>query len=74
MMEDRSLRYVCRQAAKRAGIKRRVHPHLFRHASAYYTTFPSLFILKAIGLDRAQSTAVYGHNGRLALAPARLGA
>jgi integrase/recombinase XerD len=32
MMEDRSLRYVCRQAAKRAGIKRRVHPHLFRHA------------------------------------------
>jgi integrase/recombinase XerD len=34
MMEDRSLRYVCRQAAKRAGIKRRVHPHLFRHACA----------------------------------------
>jgi site-specific recombinase XerD len=34
MMEDRSLRYVCRQAAKRAGIKRRVHPHLLRHACA----------------------------------------
>jgi site-specific recombinase XerD len=34
MMEDRSLRYVCRQAAKRAGIKRRVHPHLFRHSHA----------------------------------------
>jgi site-specific recombinase XerD len=34
MMEDRSLRYVCRQAAKRAGIQRRVHPHLFRHACA----------------------------------------
>jgi integrase/recombinase XerD len=34
MMEDRSLRYVCRQAAKRAGIKRRVHPHLFRHYAA----------------------------------------
>ena len=34
MMEDRSLRYVCRQAAKRAGIKRRVPPHLFRHACA----------------------------------------
>jgi integrase/recombinase XerD len=34
MMEDRSLRYVCRQAAKRAGIRRRVHPHLFRHACA----------------------------------------
>jgi integrase/recombinase XerD len=34
MMEDRSFRYVCRQAAKRVGIKRRVHPHLFRHACA----------------------------------------
>jgi integrase/recombinase XerD len=34
LMEDRSLRYVCRQAAKRAGIQRRVHPHLFRHACA----------------------------------------
>jgi integrase/recombinase XerD len=34
MMEDRTLRYVCRQAAKRAGIKRRVHPHLLRHACA----------------------------------------
>jgi integrase/recombinase XerD len=33
-LEERSLRYVCRQAAKRAGIKRRVHPHLFRHACA----------------------------------------
>jgi integrase/recombinase XerD len=34
MMDDRSFRYVCRQAAKRASIKRRVHPHLFRHACA----------------------------------------
>ena len=34
VMEDRSLRYVCRQAARRAGIERRVHPHLFRHACA----------------------------------------
>ncbi|HEX4170626.1 MAG TPA: site-specific integrase [Bryobacteraceae bacterium] len=34
LMEDRSFRYVCRQAAKRVGIKRRVHPHLFRHACA----------------------------------------
>src|SRR5580704_17881051 len=34
MLEERSLRYVCRQAAKRVGIKRRVHPHLFRHACA----------------------------------------
>jgi integrase/recombinase XerD len=34
MMEDRSFRYVCRQAGKRADIERRVHPHLFRHACA----------------------------------------
>jgi integrase/recombinase XerD len=34
MMDERSLRCVCRQAAKRAGIQRRVHPHLFRHACA----------------------------------------
>jgi site-specific recombinase XerD len=30
----RSIRHVCRQAARRASIKRRVHPHLFRHACA----------------------------------------
>jgi site-specific recombinase XerD len=34
LMDDRSFRYVCRQAAKRVGIKRRIHPHLFRHACA----------------------------------------
>jgi integrase/recombinase XerD len=34
LMEDRSFRYVCRQAAKRAGIRRRIHPHLLRHACA----------------------------------------
>ncbi|MFZ0593341.1 MAG: site-specific integrase [Bryobacteraceae bacterium] len=34
LMEDRSFRYVCRQAAKRVGIKRRIHPHLLRHACA----------------------------------------
>ena len=42
------------------------------HASAYYTTFQSSFILKTIAPGRAQSAAVYGHNGRLALVPARL--
>jgi integrase/recombinase XerD len=30
----RSIRYVFRKAAQRAGIKCRVHPHLFRHACA----------------------------------------
>jgi site-specific recombinase XerD len=33
-LDDRSLRYVCRQAAKNAGIERSIHPHLFRHACA----------------------------------------
>jgi integrase/recombinase XerD len=30
----RSIRHVFRKAAQRAGIKRRVYPHLFRHACA----------------------------------------
>jgi hypothetical protein len=48
------------------------HPHVLRRASAYYTTFQSSFILKAIALDQAPSAADYGHNGRLAFVPARL--
>jgi integrase len=60
------------QAARKAGIQKHVTPHTLRHASAYYTTFQSSFILKIIGLGQTQSTAVYGRNGRLALAPARL--
>ena len=63
---------ACREAAQRAGITKSVRPHLLRHASAYYTTFQSSFILKTIALGRAQSAAVYGQNGRLALVPARL--
>lgn len=62
---------ACQAAAKRAGITKHVSPHTLRHASAYYTTFQSSFILKAIGLDQAQSTAVYGRHVRLALVPAR---
>ncbi|MBV8828165.1 MAG: site-specific integrase [Acidobacteriaceae bacterium] len=61
-------------AARKAGIQKHVTPHTLRHASAYYTTFQSSFILKAIGLDQAQSAAVYGRNGRLAPVPARLAA
>jgi integrase len=60
------------QAARRAGIEKHVTPHTLRHASAYYTTFQSSFILKTIALGRAQSVAVYGHDGLLALVPARL--
>jgi integrase/recombinase XerD len=33
-LDDRSIRFVCFEAGKRAGIEHRVHPHLFRHAAA----------------------------------------
>src|SRR5580693_6271572 len=57
---------ACRQAAHSAGIAKSVHPHLLRKASAYYTTFQSLFILKIIGAGQAQLAAVYGRYGLLA--------
>ena len=53
---------------------KRIRPHTIRHASAYYTTFPTRFILKAIGLGQARSAAVYGPGGSLspvAAQPAR---
>jgi site-specific recombinase XerD len=33
-MEERTIRYLCRHAGRRAGLKQRVYPHLFRHACA----------------------------------------
>jgi site-specific recombinase XerD len=33
-LDDRAIRGLCFEAGKRAGIERRVHPHLFRHACA----------------------------------------
>jgi integrase/recombinase XerD len=33
-LDERSIRDLCFEAGKRAGIERRVHPHLFRHACA----------------------------------------
>jgi site-specific recombinase XerD len=33
-MEQRSIRYLCRTAGLRAGLKPSIHPHLFRHACA----------------------------------------
>jgi hypothetical protein len=71
---DKSVWYACTEAARHGGLTKRVTPHTLRHASAYYTTFQSLFILKAIALDRAQSAAVYGRYARLALPPAQLAA
>jgi integrase/recombinase XerD len=61
-----------RAAKERAGISKRVSPHTLRHASAYYTTFQSSFILKAIALGQARSTAVYGRDAQLPLVSARL--
>ena len=33
-MESKSIRHVCANAGRRAGIQRRVHPHVFRHCFA----------------------------------------
>jgi len=62
---------ACRQAAQRAGITKHVSPHTIRHASAYYTTFPTPFILKAIGFGRVRFAAVYGPGGPLSPVAAR---
>jgi integrase/recombinase XerD len=56
---------ACQRTHQVAGIHKPVTPHSFRHASAYYTTFPTLFILKTIGLGQARSGAVYGPRGPL---------
>jgi integrase len=63
---------ACQKAGQDAGISKAVHPHSLRHASAYYTTFQSLFILKTICFGQPQSAAVYGHDGLLAPLPGRL--
>jgi len=70
-LDKSAVEQACHKARRLADIRKPATPHSLRHASAYYTTFPSSFILKTIGLDRAQSVAVYGRYGRLALEPAR---
>ena len=52
--------HACQGAVRRAGIAKKVSPHCLRHASAYYTTFQSPFILKTIALVRARSAGAYG--------------
>src|SRR5262249_3408231 len=71
-ISDKTVWNICKAAATRAGIKKRMSPHVLRQASAYYTTFQSPFILKTIGLGQVQSAAVYGRSGLLALEPAQL--
>jgi len=61
-MSDRAVWYTCKEAARYARIKKHVTPHTLRHASAYYTTFQSSLILKAIGLGRTESAEVDGHH------------
>lgn len=34
LLDQRTIRYLCRNAGQRAGLKQRIHPHLFRHACA----------------------------------------
>jgi site-specific recombinase XerD len=63
---------ACEKAARRSGIRKKIHPHTLRQASAYYTTFQSSFILKTIGLGQVQSAAVYGRSGLLRPEPAQL--
>jgi integrase len=70
---NKAVWHVCREASRRAGITKAIRPHTLRHASAYYTTFQSTFILKVIALGQAQSAAVYGRNRLLAPVPAQLG-
>ena len=59
-ISDKTLWYACKEAAARAGIKKRIGPHTLRHASAYCTTFQSWFILKTIGPGRERFAGVYG--------------
>ena len=69
---SKMVRAAVQFAATRAKLQKHVTPHTLRHASAYYTTFQSAFILKAIALGQAQSAAAYGRYVRLALAPSPL--
>jgi integrase len=55
------IRQICHELGQKAGIKKRVYPHVMRHASAYYTTFRKQFIPKRIAPGQWQFAEVYGH-------------
>jgi integrase/recombinase XerD len=48
---------ACQKARLRFPVRKPVTPHSLRNASAYYTTFQSVFILKIIGARQAQLAA-----------------
>jgi integrase len=64
-MNVESLQTACREAARAAGLSKRITVHTLRHALAYYTTFPTRFILKTIRIGQARFAAVYGPGGPL---------
>lgn len=63
-LDDRSIRFLCFEAGKRAAIERRVHPHLFRHASATHMLDAGAdlrTIQVLLGHANIQTTARYLH-------------
>ena len=61
-ISDKTVWHACHIAATHAGLKKKIHPHTLRQASAYCTTFQSSFILKTIGLGRREFAEVYGRH------------
>ncbi len=63
-LQDSYLRHMLARYGKRAGIERRVHPHLLRHSHAtwlYDAAVPLTTIQSQLGHDRLETTAIYAH-------------
>ena len=63
-LDDRLIRFLCFEAGKRAAIERRVHLHLFRHASATHMLDAGAdlrTIQVLLGHANIQTTARYLH-------------